>query len=304
MVFSLTEQGARGAMTLGYGTSQAHYVVAPRGATMYLLQLDSWAEPFPRHWHEEWAVAVIQQGINRFWYRRAWHNAGPGTIVVVPPGEVHDGGLARDAVWGERMFYIPVESMARVVEAYTGSRKEPCFSGPIIHDKSLTRMLRRLHRTFTSGEGTLDPLEASECQISCLGPLVERYGHMPIAERRDVGPARIKRTVELLHDDPMLKLTIDELAVQVGLSPFHLIRAFRKHVGLTPHAYLKQLRIARAQSLLRGGLSIAEVALAAGFSDQSHLTREFRRSLALTPGRYTEAQLGARVARTGAHVTI
>jgi len=232
----------------------------------------------------------VTLGVNRFWYRRAWHNAGPGTIVVVPPGEVHDGGLARDAVWGERMCYLPPQAMARVTEAYTGNQKEPRFSSPIIHDKSLARMLLRLHHKFTNNGEVLDPLEASEYQVNCLGPLVERYGDTPAVEYRDPGPAAVRRSVELLRDDPTRKVTFAELAAQVGSSPYHLIRAFRKHVGLTPHAYLKQLRITRAQRLLREGLSIADAALTAGFSDQAHLTREFRRSLGLTPGRYVAAQ--------------
>jgi AraC-like DNA-binding protein len=146
-----------------------------------------------------------------------------------------------------------------------------------------------MHRTLARSDGSADPLEASECQIHCLGPLLERYGGTPIAEHADVGPATIRRALELLRDDPTLKITLDELAAQVGLSTYHLIRAFRKYAGLTPHAYLKQLRITRALSLLREGHSIADAALSAGFSDQSHLTREFRRSLALTPGTYVKS---------------
>ena len=277
-------------MTLDHGTPRADYVVAPCSATMHLLQLDSWTEAFPRHWHEEWGVAVIRQGTNRFWYRGAWHNAGPGAIVVVPPGEVHDGGLKKDEVWGERMCYVPVESMARITEAHTGRQQELRFSTPVIHDKSLARLLLRVHRTLASGGQTLDPMEASDCQISCLGALVERYGNAPIPDRRDVIPAKIRRALELLHDDPALKVTLEELAARADLSPYHLIRAFRQHVGLPPHAYLKQLRITRAQCLLRAGHSIVDAALATGFSDQAHLTREFRRSIGLTPGRYVDAQ--------------
>lgn len=257
---------------------------------MYLLQLDSWREAFPRHWHEEWGIAVIQQGMNRFWYRRAWHNAGPGTIVIVQPGEVHDGGLNKDEVWGERMCYVPVESMARITEVFTGRRQQPRFSTPVIHDRSLARLLLHLHRTLGSGDRVLDPLEASECQVSCLGPLVERYGNAPMSDQRNPIPGRIRQALELLHDDPTLKVTLEELATRVGLSPYHLIRTFRQHVGLPPHAYLKQLRVTRAQCFLRTGHSIADAALAAGFSDQSHLTREFRRTLGLTPGRYVTAQ--------------
>jgi AraC-like DNA-binding protein len=280
------------------GISQAHYMVAPCSPAMYLFQLDSWSEPFPRHWHEEWGIAVILQGTNRFWFRGAWYNAGPGTIVIVPPGEVHDGGLAKDAVWGERMCYVPSETMARIVEAHTGSRKEPSFSGPVISDRPLAHRLLQLHHMFASGIGALNPLEASDCQTSCFGTLVEHYGETRTVELRDAGPAAIRRTLELLHDNLALKVTLEELATEVGLSPYHLIRAFRKHVGLPPHAYLKQLRINRAQSLLRAGRSIADAALAAGFSDQAHLTREFRRSLGLTPGRYLKAQPGTASTQT------
>lgn len=99
-------------------------------------------------------------------------------------------------------------------------------------------------------------------------------------------PAQIRSVLELFHDDSSLRITLPELACRVSLTTFQLIRAFRHHVGLPPHAYLKQLRITRAQRLLREGLSIADAALAAGFSDQPHLTREFGRTLGMTPGRY------------------
>ena len=91
-------------MTPGQNEAESRYVAAPCDTPMYLFQLDFWTEAFPRHWHEEWGIAVIHQGVNRFWFRGAWHSAGPGAIIVVPPGEVHDGGVDKDSVWGERML--------------------------------------------------------------------------------------------------------------------------------------------------------------------------------------------------------
>jgi len=105
-------------MTPGQNQAESHYVAATCDIPMYLFQLDFWTEAFPRHWHEEWGIAVIHQGVNRFWFKGAWHNAGPGAVIVVPPGEVHDGGLDKHSVWGERMCYVPVESMARITEAF------------------------------------------------------------------------------------------------------------------------------------------------------------------------------------------
>jgi AraC-like DNA-binding protein len=72
----------------------------------------------------------------------------------------------------------------------------------------------------------------------------------------------------------------------VQLSPFHLLRVFRAAVGLPPHAYQIQLRVARAKELLRAGMPIAAVAVEVGFVDQSHLTRHFKRLVGVPPGRY------------------
>src|SRR6266481_7519558 len=145
--------------------SQVHLFVASGNLPMSFLRLDDWQEAFPRHWHEEWGFAVIKQGTNRFWFRGAWYNAGPGAVVVVPPGEVHDGGLKTDEPWGEHMCYVPTATMARIVEDHTGVWQEPHFESPIINDKSIARSLLGLHRRFADGART-DPLEASEDKIS------------------------------------------------------------------------------------------------------------------------------------------
>jgi len=84
-------------------------------------------------------------------------------------------------------------------------------------------------------------------------------------------------------------IRIGELSRVAGLSLFHLIRAFKAAVGLPPGAYLRQIRIARAQGMLRSGCPIAEVARATAFSDQSHFTRRFKESLGFSPGAYLRA---------------
>ncbi|NQD58823.1 AraC family transcriptional regulator, partial [Pseudomonas sp. CM25] len=71
-----------------------------------------------------------------------------------------------------------------------------------------------------------------------------------------------------------------------GIDRFRLTRAFKAAFGLAPHAYLIQLRLARARRLLAQGQTPAEVAVALGFADQSHLGRWFRRAYQLTPADY------------------
>jgi AraC-like DNA-binding protein len=82
---------------------------------------------------------------------------------------------------------------------------------------------------------------------------------------------------------------LDSLSIHVGLSRFQLVRLFNQHVGMPPHAFLVQLRLAKACRLLRSGSSIAAAAVDSGFFDQSALTRHFRRSLGVTPPQYQDA---------------
>jgi AraC-like DNA-binding protein len=86
-------------------------------------------------------------------------------------------------------------------------------------------------------------------------------------------------------------VTLIELARESGVSRYQLIRAFARELGLTPHAYILQRRIALAQRLIRAGCDLADVAARAGFYDQSHLTRWFVRQFGVTPSRYA---VGAR----------
>lgn len=102
--------------------------------------------------------------------------------------------------------------------------------------------------------------------------------HRPIARARDHLRRKFDGTV-----------TLDELADVARLSRYHLLRSFSALVGLTPHAYQMRLRIERAMSLLRSGLPASTVAGLTGFADQSHLTRQFRHLLRLTPAEYARA---------------
>ena len=81
-------------------------------------------------------------------------------------------------------------------------------------------------------------------------------------------------------------LSIEKVAAAAGLSPYYFIRVFGRAAGLPPHAYLTQIRICRARAMLINGMTVAEAACAAGFVDQSHLTRHFKRLTGITPGKY------------------
>lgn len=86
-------------------------------------------------------------------------------------------------------------------------------------------------------------------------------------------------------------VTLAELARITGFSQFHLCRIFRDATGVPPYAYLIRTRLRRARRLIAAGEPLSTVAYATGFSDQSHLTRHFKRAFGMTPGQYARAAL-------------
>jgi AraC-like DNA-binding protein len=96
----------------------------------------------------------------------------------------------------------------------------------------------------------------------------------------------IRKTRDRIDADPVAPLTLASLAAEAGASRYQLLRAFSRELGLTPHAYIVQQRLALARRLIRAGSALVDAASAAGFSDQSHLTRVFARQFGVTPARY------------------
>ena len=86
-------------------------------------------------------------------------------------------------------------------------------------------------------------------------------------------------------------IDLSMLAGVAGLSVHHFARQFKQSIGVTPHHYLTQKRVERAQEMLaQTDLTLSEIAYAAGFSDQSHLTRHFRHMLGTTPREFRWSQ--------------
>lgn len=99
----------------------------------------------------------------------------------------------------------------------------------------------------------------------------------------------LARVRERLAASPELLPAMTELEACAGLDRWTLARQFRLAYGVSPSGYRVQRQVARAQGLMRSGLPLAAVAADAGFADQSHFTRQFRRTVGLTPAQWRAA---------------
>ena len=97
---------------------------------------------------------------------------------------------------------------------------------------------------------------------------------------------KLERAADYIREHCTDLLSLDDICAAAQLSPSYLIRAFKQHYGMTPHAFLVNQRIQFARERLRSGQLIADVALEAGFADQAHFQRAFKQHLAATPGQY------------------
>jgi AraC-like DNA-binding protein len=240
------------------------------------------ARAFPRHTHDQYGIGVVDAGGHASWSGRGQVEAGPGAFISVNPGEVHDGRAigGRPRAW--RILYFDPATLA---DLHTDIREgRPCsftFAAPVFADRGLHRIFDAAfhHR---AGQG-----ETMACETAVLRLVARLSVHSTTRALKDEEPSTcIRRARKRIDADPAAPLTLIDLAQEAGLSRYQLIRSFARELGLTPHAYILQRRIALAQRLIRAGRDLAEVAAEAGFCDQSHLTRWFVRQLGVTPRRY------------------
>jgi AraC family transcriptional regulator len=159
-----------------------------------------------------------------------------------------------------------------------------------VRDRSLSDLtglcLRELDSNGASGGLYLDSLGAA-----LAVRLLHRYGRAGVARRKifrgGLAPRALRRVIDHIENHLAADLHLTELAEIAGVSVNYFARAFRDSTQQTPHGYVIARRIARAQVLLADGdLPIAEIALAVGFSNQSHFTEHFRRLTGTTPARF------------------
>jgi len=241
---------------------------------------------FAPHFHEGYCLGVIEKGALGFRYMGENLVAPAGAVNLAIPGEVHTGRAAKKAGWTYRMFYLDADLFTKTAAQMTGKKMPlPFIREGVLFDPGLAGMIRRLHRRLQNPQVSI--LEKETGLLAVLGCVIRQYSRPRITGwPTGYEPNVVKSARDFIQAHYHRDISVRELAAITGLSPYHFIRVFQKQVGLTPHAYLTQVRIQRAGQRLQNGEAIVDTALKTGFFDQSHLTRHFKRIVGVTPGRY------------------
>lgn len=261
----------------------------PELGNLELLHARYVRQRFSPHFHQGHVIGVIERGELGFDYRGEKLTACQGQINLADPGEVHNGFAMSETGWQYRMFYLgPGQLESILKEISKGWTGMPFFKKGVIRDAALARGIQALHRDF--GNPRLSFLEKESRFYTMIVKLVDRHGPdrpkflVPGKEKKAVKEIR-----EYIQANFASGVALEDLSCVSGLSKYYLLRVFTAQTGLTPHAFLSHVRATRAKQMMDRLHPLADIAQAAGFFDQSHLNRIFKKIFGITPGIYCRA---------------
>jgi AraC family transcriptional regulator len=236
-------------------------------------------ERLPPHAHEQPYLCFVLSGSWRERYDGGVRTCAPRSVIYHPPGEIHSDHFDRE---GARLFDIELDpSWLQRIAVTSHSLDEPrAFDGGQVSTIAL-RLYDEARRS-----DALSPLVIEGLMLELLGACLRTQAGAPSSASPD-WILDIERTLRREFQRPR---TLGALAAQAGVHPVHLARVFRVQYGQTIGDFVRQCRLDFVcRELVSSTRSLAEVALEAGFADQSHLTKAFRRNLGTTPARYRAA---------------
>jgi AraC-like DNA-binding protein len=254
------------------------------------LSAEYTSHEFAPHSHDSYSIGLVQSGALSFKYRSPSDVVPAGNIMIIHPGEVHTGKCIGDQGCVYRMMYIKPEILRDgFSELYAKPPLDLFFRAQNILDRDLARTIFQVHRSFENA--TLMVFEKESKLMTLMARLISRHA----SPRLLVKPLRtdksfVKKAKRFLEDRYDENVSLKDLAREVNISPYHLLRVFESELGIPPYAYLTQIRIQESKRLLSNGVSIADVAQQTGFCDQSQFTKRFKQIVGTTPGLFIKNQ--------------
>ncbi|MFG2621579.1 AraC family transcriptional regulator [Streptomyces sp. NPDC048507] len=271
-----------GARRAGRGEWARHWQPAQLPG-LDLLRAHYVRHTFPRHTHEGYVIAAVTGGIEEIGLPAGTLRAGPGSVVLINPEVAHTARAGVPEGWAYATLYPSRDLIAEVAAEVAGLRGTPGFTADMVADADASRMITEVHRAAEAGNA----LAADTLLRGVVARMLARHaGPLPARTVRRAGAADAERARSVLEERMARPPSLEQLAAEVGTSPFALLRAFRDRYGMPPHTWLTDARVRRARLLLEAGTAPAEAAVTVGFTDQPHLNRHFTRIVGVPPGAY------------------
>lgn len=228
----------------------------------------------PVHAHQNAYFCLVRRGQFMERYGQRERHCKPAMLTFHPPEELHSEKIESPVSCS---FNIEIEPG---FPEHAGSFSPVLLNSQECLDKSMSHLAMRLQQEFSLNDA-VSPLAVEGLTLELLAALLRSQ------QSGNAVPSWLKRVRDLLQDRFQEPLSLQELSVEAGVHPVYLVQCFRRHFHCTPGHYQRQLRVDWARNQLSTSrLSLSEIALLAGFADQSHLTRWFKQFIGITPARY------------------
>ena len=241
---------------------------------------------YPMHTHDTWTLLILDSGGIKYDLDVHEHGSLGQTVTLLPPHVPHSGSSIRPEGFRKRVLYLDESYLS---DALIGRNVDH----PVFVDERLRDRISRLHESLTTRGQELE----AESRLTLIAERLS--GHLtgtPDLLPRPRDPHLAWELRDLLDARLPEGISLEQAAQILRAHPAYLVRVFSRQFGLGPHQYLTGRRVDIARHLLLAGMPTAEVATAAGFYDQSHLTRHFKRFLATTPARFAASAASATAA--------
>jgi len=239
---------------------------------------------YARHSHAHFSIGAITAGLSTYVHEQSEFQVSTGTVVLMNPGDVHACNPIDDQPWSYLMLYVETPWLTDLQHQLGFSQDQAFRRFAITHnrDASLFVGLKDLYAVLVDEQQ--DILRKHSAAVEFFTEVQQRLN--PIDQPLREPNFKLERAADYIRDNCTQLLKLEDICEAAQLSPSYLIRAFKQHYGMTPHAFVVNQRIQFARDRLRNGKLIADVALEAGFADQAHFQRVFKQHLAATPGQY------------------
>lgn len=237
---------------------------------------------FAPHRHDTYTVALTMAGVQAFNYRGEMRYSLPGQVLILHPDELHDGHCHDEAGFSYQAAYVPPTH----VQAVLGGAELPFVSNGVSTNPALIAAATSMVIDCACVEDPAAYEDALYDLAHAMNNAAGRAITVQIANR-----TAVMRACEFLESTVVFGARLDQLEQVTDCDRWQLSRDFRALLGTSPYRYLQHRRVDLAKRLLREGMTLADAAHGAGFADQSHFGRTFRKTVGLTPKEWLRSNL-------------